>query len=416
MRPRGTHHRFKRTPGGKTAIALAGGGPLGGIYEIGALAALAESIDGVDFNALDVYVGVSAGSFVAAGLANGLRPVDMVRMFIESETAEEPFEPAMLLKPAFGEFARRSAMIPALLLNAARRYVEDPAGRGVLDAFQRLSRALPTGVFSGKEIERFLHRLFSAGGRSDDFRQLGRKLYLVATDLDSGRAVAFGPGRMDNVPISTAIRASSALPGLFSPVEIGGRHYVDGALQKTLHASIALKEGASLVFCINPLVPYDDTRLARRLSLPPLVSGGLPIVMGQMFRAMIHSRLQAGLSKYEREFAGADVLLVEPQPGDAYLFYSSIFSYAHRRKLCEHAYQRTRADLLARRDELAPLLARHGARLDVAVLKDRSLRLVRPHFRRRVASPSQKTLARLADTLHDLERHLRLERARSRAA
>jgi predicted acylesterase/phospholipase RssA len=413
MRPRGTQHRSGRRTKRKAGIALAGGGPLGGIYEIGALAALAEAIDGVNFNDLDVYVGVSAGSFVAAGLANGLRPAEMVRMFIESETAEEPFEPALLLKPALGEFARRSAMIPSLLLNAARRYIEDPSGRGVFDAIQRLSRALPTGIFNGAEIEKFLARMFAANGRTDDFRKLAGKLYLVATDLDSGRAVAFGSKGLDAVPISTAIRASSALPGLFSPVEIGGRHYVDGALQKTLHASIALKEGAELVFCINPLVPYDDTRLARKRSLPPLVSGGLPIVMGQMFRAMIHSRLQTGLRKYETEFAGADVLLLEPQPGDAYIFYSSIFSYANRRKLCEHAYQRTRADLLARRDVLSPLLARHGARLDLAVLQDKSLRLVRPDFRRRATSAPQKTLARLADTLHDLERYLRLERTRA---
>ncbi len=404
---------MKRRSPGTTAVALAGGGPLGGIYEIGALAALAEAVDGLDVNDLDIYVGVSAGSFVAAGLANGIRPLEMVRMFIESETAEEPFEPALLLKPALGEYAQRTRMIPALVANAVRRYLEDPAGRGFWDAFQRLSRALPTGLFSGAEIERFLRRLFAAHGRSNDFRRLQHKLYLVATDLDSGRAVAFGGHGHDAVPVSTAIRASCALPGLFSPVEIGGRHYVDGALQKTLHASIALKQGARLVFCVNPLVPYDDTQLSRKGGLPPLVSGGLPVVLGQTFRAMIHSRLATGLRKYDTEYADADVVLLEPQPGDAYIVFSSIFSYANRRKLCEHAYQRTRADLLARRAELAPMLARHGASLNLGVLRDRSLRLVRPHYHRRAASAPQKTLARLANTLHDLEQWLRVERARS---
>jgi NTE family protein len=398
---------------GKAGLALAGGGPLGGIYEIGALAALAEAIDGVDFNALDVYVGVSAGSFVAAGLANGLRPSDMVRMFIESETADEPFEPALLLKPALGEFARRSGMVPTLAFNAIRRYIEDPAGRGFFDAFQRLSRALPTGLFEGAEIEQFLARLFSSGGRTDDFRELQSKLRLVATDLDSGRAVAFGGRGFGAVPISQAVRASSALPGLFSPVRIGDRHYVDGALQKTLHASIALREGAELVFCINPLVPYDDTHPARRKGLPPLISGGLPVVLGQTFRAMIRSRLQTGMRKYASEFPSADIVLIEPAPGDAYMFYSSIFSYANRRRLCEHAYQRTRADLLARRNELGPMLARQGASLDLGVLRDRSLRLVRPGGRRRAVSSPQRTLARLEETLHDLERWMRLQQART---
>ena len=208
MQARTNATRKSRGKPGRTAIALAGGGPLGGIYEIGALAALAEAVDGLDFNDLDIYVGVSAGSFVAAGLANGLRPLEMVRMFIESETAEEPFEPAMFLRPAIREYVDRTRMIPALVGNAVRRYIEDPAGRGVWDAFQRLSRALPTGLFSGTEIEKFLRRLFSGPGRTNDFRALQRKLYLVATDLDSGRAVAFGSKGHDTVPISTAIRAS----------------------------------------------------------------------------------------------------------------------------------------------------------------------------------------------------------------
>lgn len=67
---RGLRSRRPRAPvKPKLGIALAGGGPLGGIYEIGALAALADALDGVDFNALDVYVGVSSGAFIAAGLA-----------------------------------------------------------------------------------------------------------------------------------------------------------------------------------------------------------------------------------------------------------------------------------------------------------------------------------------------------------
>ena len=66
-------------------LALAGGGPLGGIYEVGVLLALADSLDGIDFNDLDVYVGVSSGSFVAAALANGVSV--MVPPFIKAGDA-----------------------------------------------------------------------------------------------------------------------------------------------------------------------------------------------------------------------------------------------------------------------------------------------------------------------------------------
>jgi predicted acylesterase/phospholipase RssA len=63
----------------RIGLALAGGGPLGAIYEIGALAALSESLRGIDLNDADVYVGVSAGGFIAAGIVNGFTPHQMSR-------------------------------------------------------------------------------------------------------------------------------------------------------------------------------------------------------------------------------------------------------------------------------------------------------------------------------------------------
>ena len=64
---------------------MAGGGPLAAVYEIGALAALAEAIEGLDLNDAAIYVGVSAGGIIAAGLANGITPHQMCRLFIESD-------------------------------------------------------------------------------------------------------------------------------------------------------------------------------------------------------------------------------------------------------------------------------------------------------------------------------------------
>ncbi|MFA5124005.1 patatin-like phospholipase family protein, partial [Zavarzinia sp.] len=143
------------------ALALAGGGPLGAIYEIGTLMALSEAMDGVDFNELDAYVGVSAGSFIAAGLANGLSPAYLYRMFVDSDSAEFPFEPEMLLKPAFGEYGRRAASVPALLVESFVDYLRKPLRQGFLASFQRLSRAIPTGIFDNAGMDVFLTRLFS---------------------------------------------------------------------------------------------------------------------------------------------------------------------------------------------------------------------------------------------------------------
>ena len=81
----------------KIALALAGGGPVGGIYEVGAMAALAEALEGVDFTEFDIYVGVSSGALLAASVANGLEPAALARMLVENDT-NEVFDPGLLLR------------------------------------------------------------------------------------------------------------------------------------------------------------------------------------------------------------------------------------------------------------------------------------------------------------------------------
>jgi len=145
-------------------------------------------------------------------------------------------------------------------------YLTHPLSQGALAPLARLGRAIPTGVFDNEGVHRFLSRAFGERGRTNDFRKLHRELYLIGTDLDSGAAVEFGAPGLEHVPISLAVQASAALPGLFPPVEIGGHYYVDGALNKTLHASVALKRGVRLLLGINPLVPFDAKAAVERLT------------------------------------------------------------------------------------------------------------------------------------------------------
>ena len=324
--------------------------------------------------------------------------------------------PAVFLRPAFGEFARRAASLPRLLAGATIGYLRSPRGRGFLESFAALGRALPTGVFDQRALDVFLRRLFSTAGRVNDFRELRHTLFIIATNLDTGASVAFGGPRLDHVPISKAIEASAALPGLFSPVEIDGEHYVDGALNKTLHASIALEQGVDLLLCVNPLVPFDAHSASRihRSAVEKLTHGGLPLVLGQTFRAIVHSRMQAGMDRYERQYPDADIVLFEPEREDADMFFASIFSYAHRKKLCEAAYRSTRRSLLARRTALEPLFRKYGMRLHVAKLRDgtraidAALNDPRPLM---AGNPGVRRTARdLSHTLDHLERWLAAEK------
>jgi NTE family protein len=249
--------------------------------------------------------------------------------------------------------------------------------------------------------------VLSAPGRSNDFRELKRKLVLVATDLDSGEAAPFGQPGWDHVPISVAAAASAALPGLFPPVAIDGRWYVDGALKKTLHATVLLDMGLDLLFCLNPLVPFDATHSRHRVlgsgdpRIPQLVVGGLPVVLSQTFRSLIHSRLELGMKGYEGSHPNTDIELFEPDHRDPEMFLANTFGYAQRRALAEHAYQRTRADLRSRRSTLALTLARHGITLNNAVLDDTHRTLV--GRKRRLRTRSARALQRLDEVLNDLD-------------
>jgi len=391
----------------RIGLALAGGGPLGAIYEIGALCALEESLDGLSLTQCDGYVGVSAGGFLAAALANGITPRELCRAFIENEgDASNILHPGSLMLPALGEFAQRVAKLPALLAQAAWRYVV--GRRSALVAFEHLGRALPTGLLSNRQLEAQMRRIFSAPGRSNDFRDLPRKLVLVATDLDTGEAAPFGQPGLDHVPISRAIQASAALPGLFPPVRIDGRDYVDGALKKTLHATVLLDDGVDLLICLNPLVPFDATAAPnhRVMSsgeerIPRLVDGGLSVVLSQTFRSLIHSRLVLGLKGYERSYPDATIVLFEPDHRDAELFLANTFSYSQRRALAEHAYQQTRRMLRSRHTVLAAQFAPHGIVFDDAVLYDPHRTLLARRAARRL--PSARAVRRLEEVLNDLD-------------
>ncbi|MBA4261254.1 MAG: patatin [Comamonadaceae bacterium] len=394
MKPSHKAHGLITRP--RTALALAGGGPLGAIYEIGALCALDDCLQGLDFNACDHYVGVSAGGFIAAGLANGITPRQLCEAFIEDLPTEDNFDPAWLMKPAWAELGERLKRLPGLLGSAL--WAWGVQGKSATNAFERLGALLPTGVLDNEGIHRQIEHLFSQPGRSNHFRQLRARLTLVATELDTGDAAPFGRPGWDHVPISRAIQASAALPGLFPPVVIDGKHYVDGALKKTLHATVALDEGVDLLICLNPLVPFHaDPAASGKQRIPSLVEGGFPAVMSQTFRSMIHSRLELGFKQYERSYPHTDIVLIEPDQRDAELFFANTFSYRQRRELAEHAYQQTRQQLRQRQAELAPRLARHGMHFDQTVLHDDQRQLLRPQ------ASANPVVRRLHATLDELQ-------------
>ncbi len=392
----------------KIGLALAGGAPGGAVYEIGALRALDEAIDGIDFDDFDVYVGVSAGAFINSCLVNRLSTSQMCRALMSQEPGVHPFTPETFFTPSFGELRRRMANIPRLLGRSLMSYVKRPQEKLLTHAMSQLGEALPVGCFDNEPIRLYLERVLAHRTRSNDFRKLKRQLFVVATDLDSGKAVHFGAPGWDHVPIAQAVQASTALPGLYPPVEIEGRSYVDGILLRTMHASVALEAGCKLVLCVNPIVPVDTARAIEDgvLRGKHLTERGLVTVLAQAVRTLIHSRLEVGMASYQRRF-DADIVLIEPKRQDYEMFFTNIFGFSDRQAVCEHAYQATRLELLSRYDSLAPVLARHGLKLRKDILEDKSRKLWKGLG---VRSLTRKPKPRV----NDLETISRLDRALDR--
>jgi predicted acylesterase/phospholipase RssA len=391
---------------GRIGLAIAGGGPIGGMYELGALRALDAAIEGLDLTRLDVYVGVSSGAFLAAGLANRLTTADICRIFITGDSKDISFRPEIFLQPAFAEYLQRATSIPAIFVDWWRDILMDPTGSKLSDVIGRFSSAIPTGLFNNLEIEKFLRQVFTMHGRSNDFRKLDRPLYVVAVDLDSGEAVRFGSPKWADVPISQAIQASAALPGLYSPVDIRGHHFVDGALRRTMHASVVLDHGIDLMIGINPFVPFNASHARSDPDgMKKLAEGGLPVVLSQTFRTLLQSRMQVGLAKYAQQYPDVDQMVFEPNDDDGEMFFTNVFSFSSRQRVCEHAFQSTLRDLRRRKAELAPVLAKHGLKLRDEVLESKSSSIMQG-----LKKPIRQTdaTARLRRALDDIEHSMSL--------
>ena len=345
---------------GKVALVCAGGGVTGAVYEMGCLRALDELVDRSVLD-LDLYVGISGGAFVASVLAAGVSPRELYDE--ATNRTRTPFgitaAPIYHLGPA--EYLKRYARAPRVFRDAIVTALGGD-GRSLEDVAYAAFELLPPGLMDTSGIERFLHHLFRARLRGDRFEDLARQLFVVAVDLDSGEAVPFGAPGWRQVPVSKAVAASTALPGLYRPVRIGGRDYVDGGVKKTAHINLAIQNGADLVVCINPIVPFlNDT--ARGPLKGHLSNRGITWVLDQVMRIMLHGRMQYGLERYRRENPDVDILLIEPTRDDLRMFGYHIMRYGARRVVAEHGYK-TAVEYFRRHEARARrLFAKHGIRM-----------------------------------------------------
>jgi NTE family protein len=355
-----TGPRRRRKGRSKVALVCAGGGVTGAVYEMGCLRALEDLLDRSVLD-LDMYVGVSGGAFVSALLAGGVSTGEMYDAVVGRSRRPIGVPDAPLFRLGLAEFVRRSVRAPRVLTRSLLTSLTGE-GRNLSDFAWSLFELLPPGLLDNSGVQEYVASVLRARGRRDDFEDLARDLYVIAVDLDHGEAVAFGEPGYRDVPVSRAVQASTAMPGLYRPVRIGGRDYVDGGVKKTAHINLAIQKGADLVICINPIVPIDNQALAGPLN-GHLSSKGVTYVLDQVLRIVLHGRMQYGLERYRAEHPEVDILLLEPTRDDLRMFSYNIMKYSARQVVAEHGYRSVRQHFVDNRPHYAALLRKHGIAL-----------------------------------------------------
>jgi NTE family protein len=362
----------RRRARSRTALVLGGGGFTGGVYEIGALRALDLLAVNRTVNQFDVYVGTSAGSFVAALTANGVTPEEMMR--VVNQRVPTPFRDVgrgTLMRPNAVEFAQGAALMPLRLLGLARTFVGQRGSMSLIDVAVGIAEALPSGLYDGRGIEKYLDAVLGDPDRTNDFRLLQNDLFLTTTDLDTCERIVLGGPDWDDVPISRAVAASTALPMVYKPVEIKGRHLVDGGIRSTTNVDVAVEAGAKFVIVVNPLVPYVNdfqkvipTMLGSRVRR--VRDMGFPQIGYQAFKLLAHQRLHEAVQHWREKYPGVDIILIEPDPNDELMFETNILNFTGRVEIARHGFESVTLRLASQYDEIKAVCARHGIEISAA--------------------------------------------------
>jgi predicted acylesterase/phospholipase RssA len=348
---------------GKTALVLAGGGLTGAVYEIGALRAIDDLLVDRTVNDFDIYVGTSAGALVGSLLANGVSPETMLKTLDGSVTDIEAIQRQHVFRINKSDLLKWGIRLPVRVTRAWGQYLLNRSDMTFFDLLWSMSEVLPAGLYDAIGLESYLRQVLETLGQSDSFNDLERDLYIIATDLANGERAIFGCGIRDNVPISTAVAASSAVPILYKPVRIEGAEYVDGGLRGNASLDVAIEHGATLVVCINPMVPYKHQHHGEAvpsLEGKYLSDNGIPSIANQTLRIFTHAGLHYHIKQLRRSHPEVDIILIEPRAEDYQMFFYNIMRYSARLIVARHGFESATLDLAEEYPLFKQILARHN--------------------------------------------------------
>ncbi|MBI4365441.1 MAG: patatin-like phospholipase family protein [Deltaproteobacteria bacterium] len=397
-------------PWAKKALVLAGGAVTGASFMAGGLKAFNDYFENFTITDFDCFVGISSGSLVAAPLAAGINPEEMLRSLDGTSRQYSTLAPWHFYFPNLGEFVSRPLTfvleqlthLPRACLGLLKNWrtaspklgaalwtlIRHPTAAHYDAAVQAVTTMLamragptwlqlfPTGLFDNAPIERYLRRNIERNHLTNSFqvlhRERGKDLYICAMTLDGGERVVFGRDERRDVTISEAVQASTALPIFYKPARIQGVDYVDGGVFETAPLDVAVAKGTELIICYNPFRPVQNEvaleyiRKQNRYVAKgrPLAASGFATIFNQILRSAFHARLKVTMEHYQAnpDFRG-DIILIEPRTSDMAFFELNPLIYGNRVKAARLGFESVRGSIEERYDAIARICAAYGIRM-----------------------------------------------------
>lgn len=413
----------KRKLHAKTALVLAGGAISGGAFKAGGLKALSDFLVNFSVTDFDIFVGISAGSFLAAPIAGGIPPEEILSILDGSSETFSQLSPFETFYPAFKKFAetplkyfyKRISFFPGILVDffSALPDLSEELKGNMLDFIKNpnysnyekvvkpllktvyssrsmpsVISAIPDGIFDNRPLEVYLRENMKRNKLSNHFKVLkrirGKDLYISAMDLDTAENVVFGWDEKNDILISEAVMASTAMPGFYQPARIKGVDYIDGGVRKTANLDLAIQKGADLILCYNPFRPLrndvviDYVREGNRyVSKNRRISdGGMIGVFNQVFRTLYHSRLHYAMQRYQDDpnFKG-DIILIEPTEDDDTFFQMNPFGFWNRAKAAKQGFDSVSVSINGRFEEISKILSSYGIEMSQDLISSEEERI-----------------------------------------
>ena len=325
----------------RTGVVLGAGGVLGAAWMAGALAALQRRLP-YAVGAVDLIVGTSAGSALAAALRCGVAVEDIV---------EHQRGTPLALLPSLSEIDRDAGgplpPLPRMGVGSPRLLLSTALAPHRVYPWVAASALLPQGRARHTALEDLVRGLLAQAeahawpamaptGRAS--WAPGGETWVMAVDYDSGRRVAFGRAGAPPATLPEAVVASCSIPGWYRPTVIGGRRYVDGGVRSTTSLDLLAKVDLDEVYVLVPMASYvvDAPRNAyARLE--------------RQFRRLITIGLQHEARKVQAR--GVRVIVLTPGPEDLTAIGANLMDPKRRTRVLETSLRTSAAALAILEDD-----------------------------------------------------------------